>query len=278
MAGLEPSDAARAFAAEQESAERKAREAIAAAEKNADDRELTDLFEGGGLEWESSACLGCEVAESLLALGRAGDALEVLVSVSERFPRALRPKQLHALALARRGDPRDTKEAQGLLAKLVAGGDRDPETLGIYARTWFDRFLEDDDEDDLEESRDLYAEALERTPDSAYAAINAAAKSAMLDELDEARGFAEQARTIEGARAPEDYWGLATLAEAALILGETEEATKLYKQAVKSARKLKASHESTWKQACHLRKPLGIEDDAWQGLRAVYKKFPDYSA
>lgn len=278
LAGVEPSEAARRFAAEQEAAERAAREAIAAAEKNADDRELTDLFERGGLEWETSACLGCLVAESLVALGRDGAALEVLRSVSERFPRALRPKQLQALALARRGDPRDTKDAQALLSRLVAGGDRDPETLGIYARTWFDRYLADEDEDDLEESRDLYAEALERTPDSAYAAINAAAKSAMLGELDEARGYAARARAIETERDPDDYWGLATLAEAALILGETAEAVKLYKSAVKSARKLKASHESTWKQACHLRKPLGIEDEAWKDLRAVYKKFPDYSA
>jgi hypothetical protein len=44
----------------------------------------------------------------------------------------------------------------------------DTESLGIYARTWMDRYTISDDINDLKQSRKLYAEAFEKTPDDSY--------------------------------------------------------------------------------------------------------------
>jgi hypothetical protein len=41
------------------------------------------------------------------------------------------------LAYARKGDWR---KAQAILVELFAAGEIDSETLGIYARTWMDRY------------------------------------------------------------------------------------------------------------------------------------------
>jgi hypothetical protein len=65
------------------------------------------------------------------------------------FPMAIRPKQLHALALARRGEGDDLMKAQEILGSLYELGERDPETLGIYARAWMDRYEKSGDVEDL---------------------------------------------------------------------------------------------------------------------------------
>ena len=57
--------------------------------------------------------------------------------VEKAFPEAIRPKELRGLALARSGE---TLKAQLVLGKLYAAGEIDPETLGIFARTWMDRY------------------------------------------------------------------------------------------------------------------------------------------
>lgn len=104
----------------------------------------------------------------------------LLEEVEKQFPRAIRPKQLRALALARRGQANDLGTAQELLATLYEKGERDPETLGIYGRTWMDRYVQSGDLNDLKESRKLYAQAFDAAPDDYYTGINAAAKSVLL--------------------------------------------------------------------------------------------------
>jgi hypothetical protein len=51
--------------------------------------------------------------------------------------------------------------AQDIVGALYESGERDPETLGIYGRTWMDRYDASGDLNDLRQSRDLYAEAFE---------------------------------------------------------------------------------------------------------------------
>src|SRR5205085_11042723 len=140
-----------------------------------------DLFQKGGLPWRVSAALGCKAAEGLTRLGQNEDALTMLKKLEEEFPTAIRPKQLRALALARSGakakDLDKLDESQAILAELHAAGQRDPETLGIYARTWMDRFNLDNDEASLRKSRELYAQAFDGARDDYYTGVNAAAKS-----------------------------------------------------------------------------------------------------
>ena len=83
--------------------------------------------------------LMCAAAEGLIAMGKIPEAIAVLDRAEQAFPKAVRPKQLRGLALARSGD---REQAQRVLARLHAAGEIGPETLGIYARTWMDRYTE----------------------------------------------------------------------------------------------------------------------------------------
>src|SRR5262249_36492005 len=151
---------------------------IAAAIAIGNAKQLISLHQESGVPWEISATLGCKAAEGLIKLGYDDEALGILKELEARFPRAVRPKQLCALALARRAVKRkstdDLDEAQTIMAELYAAGQRDPETLGIYGRTWMDRYQLDQDLASLRKSRDLYAEAFDAAQDDYYTGINAA--------------------------------------------------------------------------------------------------------
>jgi len=153
---------------------------IQAARSVGDAERLSALANSDARAWHASPVPLCQVAEALIALRQTERALAVISECRRRFPKALRPQQLHALALTRSGDWR---EAQLLLEELYSRGERDPETLGILARTWSDRYMATREREFLLRSRDLYAEAFEVNPDDYYVGINAASKSVMLGDL-----------------------------------------------------------------------------------------------
>ena len=252
-------DAAR-FAVDQDEEARRAAARIKAAVRLGDAEELRRLFATGGLAWETSAALGCAVAEGLTKLKEDEAALEVLSVVGERFPRAIRPKQLRALALARRGANGDLEQAQRILSELYELGEKDPETVGILARTWMDRYQRSGEARYLRHSRDLYAEAFANAADDYYTGINAAAKSIFLgtpQDVVRARDLAAKVQQLVGTETvPRDYWKTATVGEVELILGNYAAAAKRYEDAVAMAPNERGSHESTWRQASRLMEAL----------------------
>jgi hypothetical protein len=260
IAGESLSDEAVHFANEQDEAARQAANRIAGAINTGNAKRLNDLFQQGGLPWKVSAALGCKAAEGLTKLDRNDEALTMLEQVEAQFPRAIRPKQLRALALARRAakakDPDGLSEAQSILADLYAAGERDPETLGIFGRTWMDRYQADQDANSLRKSRDLYAEAFEHARDDYYTGINAATKSVLLgapEDVDKARDFAKRVEEIVGTRAwPGDYWKTATAAEASLIGKDYAKAAELYRAAIAISPTETGSHKTSWIQASRL--------------------------
>jgi hypothetical protein len=151
LVGLPLSAEAARFALEQDEAAQDAAAKIGAAVKNGYPDRLIQLSEQGGLVWQTSSALGCKAAEGLTKLGRNDDAIALLDKISQRFPMAIRPKQLYALALARRGTGDDLMNAQEILGGLYEKGAGDPETLGIYGRTWMDRYSKSGDETDLKQ-------------------------------------------------------------------------------------------------------------------------------
>ena len=276
-----PRDAAR-FATEQDEAAQEAGAVIGAAIRNGTPGRILELFERGGLIWDVSPTLACRAAEALIKLDRNDEAIQILVKVSEQFPKTLRPKQLHALALARRGAMRDLMNAQDVLGTLYERGERDAETLGIYARTWKSRYYLSGDSNDLREARDLYAEAQQLTPTDYYTAINVASTSVLLgtpEDVTTAISFADIVLSILGPQPPaKDFWAAATIAEAWLIKGDYRAAARAYEAAVRAARLERGSHESVWKQACSLMKVLnpGPEDRA--AIRKIFAHLPDCEA
>jgi patatin-related protein len=228
--------------------------------------------------WETAAALGCAVAYRLVGLRKYDAALQVIEKVAERFPHAHRPKQVRALALARRGKPTDLGAAQQTLQTLYDLEDRDPETVGIYARTFMDDYNATGNAASLRKSRDLYAEAYGLAPDSYYTGINAAAKSLFLqteEDLALGRRYAAAVQREIGTEAiPKDYWQSATVAEAHLILGNYEMAATVYKQAVDMEPDDTGSHDSTWKQASRLMAVLRVDREVRARIRAAFKNPP----
>lgn len=281
IAGLALSDEAARFASQQDEAAKAALASISAAVRNKNPAKLVEFGKSGELPWRSSAALGCKAADGLIKLGKAqcSAAIEILLLLEQRFPRSVRPKQLHALALARRAEAGDLSAAQDILGELYEKGERDPETLGIYGRTWMDRYTLSGDLDDLRSSRDYYAEAFDIAQDDYYTGINAAAKSVMIgtaDDLALASELAAKVQEIVGdAPHPGDYWKTATVGEVQLIQAKYAQAGKLYTAAVAMARSETGSHQSTWTQASRLMAKLK-PSDADRGLvRRAFVHLPD---
>ena len=172
---------------------------------------------------------------------------------------SIRPRQLRALALARMSDVR---AAQQILSVLYAEGHRDPETMGMFARTWMDRYKNSQNRLYLETSRDLYAEAFRLFPRDYYTGINAASKSVFLGEMERAEALAKQVEALVGKDVVRDnYWKTATVAEVQLIQRNYKEAAQLYRAAVRMEPEARGNHTSSQDQARMLMDHLGTPAD-----------------
>jgi hypothetical protein len=267
------------FAVEQDEAARKAALEIDTALSVGNTRYLIKLVTEGGPSWEASATLGARVAEALTKLDAYDEALEVIGVLEQRFPQSIRPKQLKALALARRGAAGDLEQAQIVVGSLYSAGHRDPETVGIYARTHMDAYAATGNRLMLERSRDLYAEAFEAAQDDYYVGINAASKSVLLGttaDLLQAKEIAERVETIVGTvPVPGDYWKTATIAELALIKQEFTRAAELYCKAVAIAPTELGSHRSTRLQARRLMDAMDASEARRTTIETAFLHLPD---
>jgi len=255
LRGAALSDEAVHLAATYDEAVKHAAAKVAAARASGDSDVLVELARGDAPEWTTTSMLPCKAAEALIALKKSDEALAILDVVTQKFPRSIRPQQLRGLALARQGN---WKAAQQTLGELYELGERDPETVGILARTWRDKFAETGDSLHLRRARNLYAEAFDGAPSDYYTGVNAASNSVLLDEPDVAEKYAAAVEKLVGTQPVRgDYWKTATVAEVQLIRRHFAEAAKLYAAAVADDPEAKGSHESTRAQARRLRDKLG---------------------
>ena len=279
VVGQPLSEASVRFAADLDRQTQEAANRIKAARMGGEAQRLRRLFETGGLPWEISSALGCQAADALLNIGERQAGLEMLEEIERRFPRAIRPKQLRALALARIGGADNLGEAQEILGALYAQNQRDPETVGIYARTFMDRYASSGNVLMLRRSRDLYEEAFENAADDYYTGINAAAKSVMLGtpaDLPKAAALAARVQEIVGDRPVRgDYWLSATVGEVQLIQGNFERAAEVYAAAVATAPAELEAHRSTWAQASRLMQKLDPTPEQYQLVRDAFAHLPE---
>ena len=209
------------------------------------------------------------VAAAELAL-RQGEPLLAYNAVQEGLQTHagnLRLRQLGALALARSGD---TERANRLLRELAEEGGADAETSGMLARTHKDLGLAARDprrrRTHLAAAFRIYHHAYEAARDRGadadawYTGINAAAVAVLQGDLPKAREIAAAVRAlcferrsslelVAGADSAGEYWRAATLGEAALILGDAEEAARHYRQAATLAAGRYGNLSSTRSQA-----------------------------
>ena len=188
--------------------------------------------------WEGLPELYRALGNRILKLGEPLFAYDVLREGLNMWPTDIRLRQLKALALARSGA---TQKANDVLVQLHHEGNRDEETLGVLARTYKDLWAQATDESEQQKQLQLayqfYDEAHERSG-GYYSGINAATIALLLNRRERALSLAGEVRAAclqELKNLPEEsddrYWPLATLGEAALILGEWNEAEEWYQQA-----------------------------------------------
>jgi class 3 adenylate cyclase/tetratricopeptide (TPR) repeat protein len=216
--------------------------------------------------------------EELLKQGAPLQAYDLLSEGLRRFPEDLRLKQLLALALARTGAGRLARE---MLEGLLKAGASDEETVGLLARTYKDLWASGVDPADR---RRFLALACERYL-SAYrewggywSGINAATMALLLGDEREAGALALEVRdrclrmrASEGATG-EDYWVLATLGEAALLLRRWAEAEEWYRQAATAGGAGWGSLGSTRRNARLILEAMGVDASpvqAWLPLPRV---------
>jgi len=222
------------------------------------------------LAWRFSPALSCAAAQALISVGSPHEALRVLDSVRANFPAAIRPRQLTGLALARSGD---WKQAKAVFGELYELGERDPETVGMYARTWMDAYYATGDRLLLRRSRDLYAESFASAPENYYTGINAASKSIFLDEVEAGMNLGKQVEALVGTREkPGDYWQTATVAEVQLIQRNYAEAASLYEKALAIDPGAVDDHRSTCKQARLLLKHLDATPEQVSHVLGVFRR------
>jgi class 3 adenylate cyclase len=193
--------------------------------------------------------------ERLLASGAPIMAYDTLAEGLTKFPGDVRLRQLLALALARSGA---SGTAIPILESLRAEGHADEETLGLQARVFKDLAAQADTAAErhrhLESAFASYHEA-HRLTGGTWTGINAATTALLLGRKAEAAALAQGVRDHclrEEQKSPDagrQYWHVATLAEAYLILGDGPAAEQTYARAAAMGSARPADTASTRRNA-----------------------------
>jgi class 3 adenylate cyclase len=179
------------------------------------------------------------LAEKILQQGEPLLAFDVVNEGLSILPGDVRLRQLQGLALARSGA---TERANAILERLRREGQADEETLGMLGRTYKDLAAHAESplqrEQFLKRAAETYVRAYEATG-GYWTGINAATMNLLIGETDRARQLAQKTRAqcLESLKreAGNQYWLLAALGEAALILQDWSQAAEWYERATKQA-------------------------------------------
>jgi len=207
--------------------------------------------------WGQDRCRGeptayAAVARRALDLGECLLAYDVVKAGLEFFPSDVALRRLQALALARSGAAEPARRALERLRR--EGQAADPETMALLARCYKDLWEQADDSGRGRGWLSLACQSYEaaaalRLPgeERYWETVNAATLAECLGETERARVHATAARDeclriLEAQpasnRAGDDYWPLATLGEAWLVLGDVERAVGYYQAAARCVGKL----------------------------------------
>ncbi len=242
----------------------------------------------GAAEWARSASACRALAEAFGDLGECILAYDVATETLEFLPGDLRLRQLKALALARSGA---ADEANRLLHELRRKGPADVETFGILARTHKDLALSAPNaqarEQELRNAHHYYSTAFRLAKGSNaervkkfWTGINAATTALLISETRLAHELAREVEEIcqeeltrNGETSRWAYSALATLGEAALVLGERAQALKWYTQAMRTGQRrwgdVSATRRSMHLLVDHLKESAAEFDAALEIPRVI---------
>jgi class 3 adenylate cyclase/tetratricopeptide (TPR) repeat protein len=221
--------------------------------------------------WSRNPYYYLRLGELADSLGQSMFAHDILREALGLFPDHARLTQLYSLSLIKCGF---LLTARDLLTALVDKGYRDEETLGILGRVYKEMWLiegqGEPDHPHLAKSRDLYLDAFRRSRGH-YSGINAASLSLIRGDVPRAERLAREVARICAERwkhpPQRDYWIVATVAEANLVLGRQEQAARYYGAArVKSGSNF-ASLASTRRQLKLLARYTSVDGRVLEALR-----------
>jgi class 3 adenylate cyclase/tetratricopeptide (TPR) repeat protein len=221
--------------------------------------------------WSKNPYFYLRLGELADSLGQSMFAHDVLQEGLGFFPGEVRLTQLYSLSLIKCGF---LLTARDLLNALVDQGYHDEETLGILGRVYKEMWLIEGqggrDHPHLAKSRDLYLDAFQRSRGN-YSGINAASLSLIMGDTPKAGGLAREVIRIcfERWRRPaqRDYWLVATVAEAYLLLGRQEQAAKYYGAARAKSAQNYAGLASTRRQLKLLARYAPVDARVLEALR-----------
>jgi class 3 adenylate cyclase len=204
-------------------------------------------------QWSSCPEIYRLVGEKILKQGEPLLAYDVVSEGLKNRPEDVRLRQLQGLALARSGA---TQRANRILEQLRAEKHVDEETLGMLARTYKDRAARSKTlrrtRAFLSRAAEIYAHAYQ-IKGGYWTGINAATTALLIGKPKRAMRLAKRVtlsclrhlRTAHG----DQYWLLATLGEAALILRDWPGAANWYRQAGQVGRRRFGDLQSTRRNA-----------------------------
>ena len=187
--------------------------------------------------WSAGPEVYSRFAERMLGSGEPLLAYDLADEGLAAFPKDVRLRQLQALALARSGD---TGRAGRVLEDLRREGNQDEETLGLLARTYKDIGIQAGEVGSeggrpyLRKAFAMYLGSYERDR-GIWTGINAASMALLVGDRGRAEALAVEVRALglEALRKAEGqgadtYWPMATLGEAAMIVGDLDESGRWY--------------------------------------------------
>ena len=222
--------------------------------------------------WRQDPRLYRAFTRRLISEGHPAPALEVAsVGLRDAHPRDAELRYLQALALARGRNITRAEESARDLLKTDLPRPLRVETLALLGRLRKDRCARIQEKEPERwvplalESFAAYEEAYRLGEGDTFPGINAATmavlsgKDAVAHEL--ARKVRDRATERLALAARRDYWLLATLGEAELLLGDDEAALDRYRQAVRAAGRNFGDIASMRSQLLLLRRKLHVGDD-----------------
>jgi tetratricopeptide (TPR) repeat protein len=208
----------------------------------------------------------------LLARPDHASALTVLKAGLTAFPHDMRLRQLMGLYCSRTGE---FDEALKCLVTLLPQFPEEDETLGILAGVYKRLWQRDADHEQLVRCHQAYRKGWKRSRGTnAYLGINAATTALWLGQLAESRQLADKVRTVlhnrieslvrhGGERASVlTFWDQVTLAEAELLLGQSDAARPLYQHAHTQFADLQENIAVSKRQAVAILRSLGLNEEA----------------
>jgi class 3 adenylate cyclase len=185
--------------------------------------------------WSADPWFHLRLAGLADGLGQTMFAHDVLKDGLRCFPEHPRLTQLYCLSLIKSGF---LLSARDLLTAMIKRGHLDEETLGILGRVYKEMWLIEGngaaDHPHLVKARELYLGAFNRSR-GPYSGINAASLSLIMGDRERANSLARTVIRLcaERWKQPDrrDYWTVATMAEANLLIGRQDQAATYYANA-----------------------------------------------